>query len=555
MKLYTSFSLVILITGSISIEAPPDTLWTKIFGGNKSGGCDYSGDAGRALEETEVGGYVISGWTNSYSDSGSDVWLVGTDHHGNEIWSHAFGGEGDEASYDIIKTLDGGFFIAGIKDDDLWLICTNQLGDTLWSRQYHDSIRCKVNEIKVLPDGGCIIVGSKGIKMSEQDIWLSRTTFWGEMLWTRTYGGEGWQEGWSVEISDFHEYIVIGTTESPKEDTHKIILFSIDESGDSLWSRTYQTGSWSEGRAVLYTDDGGFIILGVTELWISKPEYKTLLPPSYSAYLKKKSMDIRLSKEDNYSDIQNIYKDLIHNNSEINKYHRKDIWRYNILIDNRMAIQERDAWIIKTDEWGNILNSNIIGGPGWDDVFSISPTSDGGYIVAGEKYVEKSETQDFWLIRGNANGDTLWTTTTGDSVDEIAYDAKQTLDNGYIVTGIKHNREFSTDQMWLVRFGQEVNSIDMKVTDFPEKYALDQNYPNPFNSLTIINYHLPRTIDVDLSVYNLLGQKVSTLVSEKKNSGIHQVKWNASEMASGLYFYILQAGKEFAETKKMLLIH
>jgi len=86
-----------------------------------------------------------------------------------------------------------------------------------------------------------------------------------------------------------------------------------------------------------------------------------------------------------------------------------------------------------------------------------------------------------------------------------------------------------------------------------KKFNLEQNYPNPFNPKTIINYELPISNFVDLSVYNLLGEKVTTLVSERQNIGAHSVEWNAIGMASGVYHYVLQAG-EFQEMKRMVVL-
>jgi hypothetical protein len=88
----------------------------------------------------------------------------------------------------------------------------------------------------------------------------------------------------------------------------------------------------------------------------------------------------------------------------------------------------------------------------------------------------------------------------------------------------------------------------------PAEYQLDQNYPNPFNPKTVIRYSLPVTCHLDLSIYNLLGQKVATLVSERQQPGQHQIKWDASGFANGIYFYRLQAGYNYTATKKMLLI-
>jgi hypothetical protein len=85
------------------------------------------------------------------------------------------------------------------------------------------------------------------------------------------------------------------------------------------------------------------------------------------------------------------------------------------------------------------------------------------------------------------------------------------------------------------------------------QFKLEQNYPNPFNPTTIINYELPITNDVELSIYNLLGQKVAMLINEQKDAGYHQVEWDASGFASGIYYYRIQAG-EFVSVKKMVLL-
>ena len=86
-----------------------------------------------------------------------------------------------------------------------------------------------------------------------------------------------------------------------------------------------------------------------------------------------------------------------------------------------------------------------------------------------------------------------------------------------------------------------------------ETYRLEQNYPNPFNPTTNITYVLPKTENVSLKVYDVLGREVATLVNEVKPAGAYTVPFNASNLASGVYFYKLQAGS-FVQTKKMMLI-
>ncbi len=89
--------------------------------------------------------------------------------------------------------------------------------------------------------------------------------------------------------------------------------------------------------------------------------------------------------------------------------------------------------------------------------------------------------------------------------------------------------------------------------EVPLTYALYQNYPNPFNPVTTIKYSIPNSERVVLKVYNILGQEVATLVNEEQRAGVYELKFDASNLASGVYFYKLQAGK-FIDVKKMMLV-
>jgi enterochelin esterase family protein len=89
--------------------------------------------------------------------------------------------------------------------------------------------------------------------------------------------------------------------------------------------------------------------------------------------------------------------------------------------------------------------------------------------------------------------------------------------------------------------------------DFPKKFELYQNYPNPFNPTTTIKFSLPVFGEVTLTIYNTLGEEVTILFSAPLPSGSHSVKWDASDLASGVYLYKLEAG-EYVETRKMVLI-
>ncbi|MCF8242618.1 MAG: T9SS type A sorting domain-containing protein, partial [Melioribacteraceae bacterium] len=87
----------------------------------------------------------------------------------------------------------------------------------------------------------------------------------------------------------------------------------------------------------------------------------------------------------------------------------------------------------------------------------------------------------------------------------------------------------------------------------PSAFTLSQNYPNPFNPSTTIKFSIPRTSEVSLKVYNMLGQEIAELINMQMSSGNYTVNFNAENLSSGIYFYSIQAG-DFSASKKMLLI-
>jgi hypothetical protein len=98
-----------------------------------------------------------------------------------------------------------------------------------------------------------------------------------------------------------------------------------------------------------------------------------------------------------------------------------------------------------------------------------------------------------------------------------------------------------------------VNLFHSQGGNVPGVYSLSQNYPNPFNPSTTIKFELPKTSQVSLMVYDILGRDVSVLVNERKDAGSYEVKFDGSALASGVYFCRLQAGS-YVNTKKLLIL-
>jgi hypothetical protein len=98
-----------------------------------------------------------------------------------------------------------------------------------------------------------------------------------------------------------------------------------------------------------------------------------------------------------------------------------------------------------------------------------------------------------------------------------------------------------------------IAAVELLTDELPHDFSLFQNYPNPFNPGTTITYELPRTSHVTLSVYDVLGREVATLLNEEKSAGAYTVQWDASGVSSGVYFYRLKAG-DFNQTKRMMIV-
>jgi hypothetical protein len=161
----------------------------------------------------------------------------------------------------------------------------------------------------------------------------------------------------------------------------------------------------------------------------------------------------------------------------------------------------------------------------WDLYFS----SDGGdNWVAIQLDIETSRSSYFWTVPENA-------TETG---------RVQIVQDNTGADYIGESGDFII---------QTAAGLDDHQDVSPDSYALFNNFPNPFNPTTAISYRLSAVSNVELSVYNVLGQKIVTLVSENQHAGSHQVEWDASGFASGIYYYQLRAG-EFVAVKNMVLL-
>ena len=294
-------NICIIILGILILSCPvtaqpsaPDTLWTRTYGG--------TGDEwGYHVEQTSDGGFIITGQTESFGAGLADVYLIKTDSNGDTMWTRTYGGEFMDWGMGVLETDDGGYLIAGSTSSfgmgewDAYLIKTDSNGDLVWSRTIGGLQVDAGNCIDQAFDGGYIIAGTTySFGAGESDMYLVKTDFEGNVIWSQTfggnemdgaagvqqtidggyiaagwqqtYGGAEWDDAWAVRQTSDGGYILAGNTQSFGSGFIDIYVIKTDELGNEIWNRVIGGEGEDSGYDVKLTIDGGYIVTGCSEL-------------------------------------------------------------------------------------------------------------------------------------------------------------------------------------------------------------------------------------------------------------------------------------------------
>lgn len=248
----------------LKIDSDGELIWQRTFGGPASEQASY-------ISQTADGKFIVVGWTTSFGAGGEDIYLVKTDELGNPEWSKTFGDTYNDKAYAVHQTPDGGFVLAGGTNyfgnsaADAYLVKTNGSGDTLWTLAVGGISADAASSVIEASDSGYIFVGwtmSQGA--GQHDLYIGKVNLAGELVWDKTYGGELTDVGRSIYQTFDGGYIIAGYSSSFGFSNQDVYVIRTDFKGDSLWTDLVGGSAEDYGWDVKETSDGGYAIAGWT---------------------------------------------------------------------------------------------------------------------------------------------------------------------------------------------------------------------------------------------------------------------------------------------------
>lgn len=368
----------------------------------------------------------------------------------------------------------------------------------------------------------------------EDQIEITKIKADGEVQWAHRYSGDSSAVVRGIEQTEAGGYIVTGyVLEGIRS---KSFLLALDSQGDSLWMQTYSIpDKYVGGFDVCETVDGEFLVAGLYN-------FSELLVLKYNAsgdFLWAEHFDEFQAGQWNLEIVKTANGEFcIGANTAL-------AGGITPIMLMRMQSNGDTLWTREYQEAGNLW----LGG--------ICPTVDNGVLLAGS--YSNDEPVKVYLAKADDAGELEWSGKYYYVMGEPMPLAVREGDNGAILVTGYTNIDHLGVETFLLKFEGIATGIDIDGgTVLPAQVSLSQSYPNPFNAGTTITYSLPNRAFVSIEIFNVLGQRVNSLVNAEQPIGKYSVNWDGTdetgnEVATGVYFYRLSIDN-IAETKKMMLL-
>jgi len=359
--------------------------WSRAYGGPGE-------DGATAIASTPDGGYIVAGWTESFGVGKKDVWVLKLDGRGNVEWQKTYGGPDWDAAEAIAPTSDGGYVVMGKTGaSDVWVLKLGGHGGVQWQKTYklpdigEEGDPRWPDAFSPASDGGYVVAGwTESLGIRSDSFWVVKLDGQGSVQWLKTYGPN---EAHAIAPTSDGGYVVAGRILIGAE-VEGIWLLKLDGRGNVEWQKAYGGPDDDGAKAIAPTPDGGYVVAGWTESF---------------------------------------------------------------------GVGERDVWVLKLDGRGNVEWQKAYGGPDWDEAEAIAPTSDGGYVVAGMTRSFGAGDYDVWVLKLDNLGNVHWQRTYGGPGEDEAHAIAPTSDGGYVVAGETESFGAGKRDAWVLKLDGQGN--------------------------------------------------------------------------------------------------
>jgi hypothetical protein len=496
-----SYNLLGLLTDiiTISYDSAGNLRWSKSFGG-------LLNDAGNALILDNTQQFVyVTGYTNGLLDlTASDYVIIKYDAAtGNEIWSRTYnyGLLGDDKAAAIAIDSQNNPVITGYSQGFLILLTPydyatvkyDQNGNQQWVSRYNGTGSGTDRAYAIVVDGSdnVIVTGESQGSGSNYDYGTVKYNSSGQQQWAQRYNGPANSEdrAYAIVVDGSDNVIVTGESRgNGTSSDYSTVKYS--PSGSQQWAQRYNGPANSEDRAYAIVVDGGdsVIVTGESDGSGTSSDYSTV----------------------KYSPSGN-------------------------------------------QQWASRYNGN---GNSEDRAYAIVVDGADNIFVTGTSRTSNSPgSEDYSTLKYSPAGTQQWAASyngTGNSEDRAYAIVVDGSDNIYITGTSRNNNLLGSEDFLTIKYKDLPKPISIVSAEIPVTNSLQQNYPNPFNPKTSFSFDIAKTGHVNITIYDALGNSVAVVVDRVLNAGKYSAQFDASGLASGIYFYRIKTGT-FSDTKKLIL--
>ncbi|MEM0999792.1 MAG: SBBP repeat-containing protein [Bacteroidota bacterium] len=458
-----------------------------------------------------------------------------------------FGGTQNEEGYSLALLTDGNYGIVGrtrsqgAGADDAWILKVAPTGRLLWARTLGSSNLEHAHWVEPTADGGMVVLGfSNGLpgRGGRHDFLLIKLDALGNIEWQQLYGAVNREIGFCVKPTRTGGYVLLGYSRSVGT-WGDIYLVGTDSAGTELWAGDYGTPFVDYGHEVEVLPDGGFLILGSESGFY----YPTELDQWRS------HADMVLIRTDSVGN-EVWYKTYGGAKHELGRSMcpAADGGWYLFGSTQSAGAGSFDQWLLRLDANGDSLWSRTYGGPEWDYGNSIARDSEGNLYLLGTTNSEgPTGSPDIWLQKADAEGNVLWGLTIGGARSDYGYQVRALPEGGCLLVGATRSFGQGEQDLYLVRVTAE-GQIDLFLEELPVEGA--PIYPVPVTGISTVD---PSGVIGDAGfewrVYDVAGRRVQ----RESVVGGNRTAVSAAELPSGVYVYEIWVGEERRLTGRFLV--